>query len=512
MCTHNPPTRPVAPHLAYWGAEGAPLDDCHHTCPESRTFHPRRWPRQGHRQRALHRRPDAHRNARGEIQVRRNRPRSHHPPGHDRCESDPRRIRRAHAGRRAECAVRSVRAGPHVVRRRCGALRGRNRRRCRCSRRSHRPACRRRNRGGVRTAPRRQRSGDCTRRRCPPRAHRLGQLRSQRRTRPRTQRRVVLVDRQGRCRARHGRGCRCGAQSLRRRWLPRSPDRTPRDRRAVGRRQGHHLDQHPGAVRRPRRCVRNPRATGQPRTHHRPPPRRRLRRQVRVPLRGAHRRTRQSSAPAGASAVQPSRGVPCPRQASREHLLRLRDRGQQRWPNRRPTGDAGARQRRLHRRRRLLQPARCNARPRAVPHSQPARRSAPRVYQPPTLRFRAGTNSTADMLGARVAYRRSRSCDRHGSRGIPTAQCGRHRPRRAHRPDLRRDRRTGVHRAGSADGRLRTTTTRRRGHWRCHRLVAELRSAVGRLREDRRRRQRTDHHRRARVRHRLGDDLATAGR
>ena len=81
-----------------------------------------------------------------------------------------------------------------------------------------------------------------------------------------------------------------------------------------------------GAVRRPRRRVRDARVAGQPGAHHRAPPRRRLRRQVRLPLRGPRRRAGPSHEATGAPGLQPPRGVRRTRPPPRGHRLRPADR------------------------------------------------------------------------------------------------------------------------------------------------------------------------------------------
>ena len=65
------------------------------------------------------------------------------------------------------------------------------------------------------------------------------------------------------------------------------------------------------------------------RPHHRAAPRRRLRRQVRVPLRGACRGAGAGRPAAGAARVLPPRGVRRPRPSPRGHGDRARDRGAQ---------------------------------------------------------------------------------------------------------------------------------------------------------------------------------------
>ena len=256
--------------------------------------------------------------------------------------------------------------------------------------------------------------------------------------------------------------------------------------------------------------VRDPGAARQPRPHHRAPPRRRLRRQVRIPLRGAHRRAGQGSEAARAVGVLAARGVRRARPPTRGHGDRHHHRGPQRRHDHRPAGVARDRQRRVHGRQRVLPPAGGDARRRAVPDPQPAV-AAHLVYtnhQPsgsvraPTApqscwALESHTDEVAAALGMDpVDFRRLNAVDTgvEGPSGqtygeIGVQQC--------------------IEEATKLVG-YGARTARRRGHRRRHRLVAELRGAVRRVHQDRRRRLGPDHHRRAGVRHRRGDDAAPA--
>ncbi len=81
-------------------------------------------------------------------------------------------------------------------------------------------------------------------------------------------------------------------EPLRRRRLARHADRAARHRGAVVGRPRHDLDVDAGAVQRPQRRHGHARAARQQGAHHRADAGRRLRRQVRLPLRGARRRAR----------------------------------------------------------------------------------------------------------------------------------------------------------------------------------------------------------------------------
>ena len=102
--------------------------------------------------------------------------------------------------------------------------------------------------------------------------------------------------------------------------------------------------------------------------------------------------------------------------------------------------------------------------------------------------------------------------DRHGPGRVPPLQLHRHRRRGPDAADVPADRPPGVPRERRRDERLRAGAARGRGDRPRRRLVADVRGALGRLREAQRRRLGRDRHRRAGVRHRLGHGAADARR
>ena len=125
----------------------------------------------------------------------------------------------------------------------------------------------------------------------------------------------------------------------------------------------------------------------------------------------------------------PARGVPRPGPPPRGHDHRHHHRRAQRRHDHRPQGVDRHRQRRLHRRQRLLPATGGDARVGPVPHPQPARRSPPRLHQPAAVGLGARPNRAAGVLGARVAHRRGRRGDRHGPGRLPPQERRRHRRR-----------------------------------------------------------------------------------
>ncbi len=104
-------------------------------------------------------------------------------------------------------------------------------------------------------------------------------------------------------------------EPLRGRRLARGADRAARHRRAVVGRPRHDLDVDAGALRRSQRRHGHARAARQQGAHHRANPGRRVRRQVRLPLRGAHRHAGAQGRAAGQARVHAPRGVHRARQA-----------------------------------------------------------------------------------------------------------------------------------------------------------------------------------------------------
>ena len=437
----------------------------------------------------------------------------HHQARRLRGAGDPRRDGRGgpHRRRRARRASRPLRAGPHAVRPRRRALRRRGVAAVAAPRRRSpsRPSTRSSSstshcRSSPTSRPRSHR--------CSARARRLGVVRRRRRHGARSQRRLALVDHQGRRRRRAGRGRHRRHQPLRRRRQPRRADRAARRRRPVGGQQGHDLDVDAGAVRCSRRCVRNARAARQPCAHHRAAPRRRIRRQVRLPLRGAHRRP-------GAQAPS-DRCAWCSRAAKSS------------W---RPTGGARAWS--------STSPPACatTARsPRAghwiasttvptpptvgvLPAARGDARSGP--YRIPNLYVDAHlvytNHQPSGSVRAPTAPQACWAIESHTDESprrspwIRSTSAGSTPSTPASRaPAARRTCEIGVQQCIE-------DATKMVGYGRAlpddeaigvaDRLVAELRRAVGRVHQARRGRLGTDHHRRTGMRHRLGHDAADAG-
>ena len=149
---------------------------------------------------------------------------------------------------------------------------------------------------------------------------------------------------------------------------------------------------------------------------------------------------------------------------------------------------------------------------RPVQDAERLHRRALRVHEPPALRLGARAHGAAGLLGARAAHRRDRERDRHGSRRVPPPALHRHRRRGPDAAGLPADRPARVHRQRRRDEQLRPGAARGRGDRPRRRLVADVRGAVGRVREAQLGRLGRDHHGRAGVRHRLGHDAADAGR
>ena len=286
-------------------------------------------------------------------------------------------------------------------------------------------------------------------------------------------------------------------------------------RRAVAGRQRDGLDAR-------RRC-RSPRAAGVAahaaaargaRAHHRAAPRRRLRRQVRLPLRGATSpRSRARRAPREARLLAP-RGVHRPRPPPRGHGHRDRDRRE----------EATARSSRAAASLVLDNGAYCGeggffAADRG--HARAAARTgsqnvdvdvAPGLHEQPAVRLGARAHGAAGLLGARAAHGRAgraRSAWIRSSCGA--ASCIDEGDEGPTRPGLRAASACRRRSSGRRDDRLRAGPARRRGDRRRLRLVAVLRRPLRRLREAQRRRLGHDRHRRAGVRHRRRHGAADAG-
>ena len=140
------------------------------------------------------------------------------------------------------------------------------------------------------------------------------------------------------------------------------------------------------------------------RPHHRPLPGRRFRRQVRVPLRGPHRRAGPRRPAAGAAGVQPPRGVPRARPPPRGPGDRAGDRRHEGRHAGRPPRPADPRQRRLQRRRPLLPPARRDDRRRPVQGAERVRRCQPGLHQHHAVGLGARPHGAAGLLGGRAAH------------------------------------------------------------------------------------------------------------
>ena len=151
----------------------------------------------------------------------------------------------------------------------------------------------------------------------------------------------------------------------------------------------------------------------------------------------------------------------------------------------------------------LLPAARGDARRRAVPDPQPARRSPPRLHQPPAVGLGARADRTAGVLGARVAHRRGRRSARAWTRSTSAASTPSTPASRG-----RAARRTARSVCSSASRRQRELV----GYGRPLPDDEAIGVAIGwwpsfsvpsrRVHQDRRRRLGPDHHRRAGVRHR----------
>ena len=138
------------------------------------------------------------------------------------------------------------------------------------------------------------------------------------------------------------------------------------------------------------------------------PPRRRVRRQVRLPLRGPRRRARAGRRPAGPPRPRPARGVRRPGQGAPRDGRRRRDRAPARtarsWPARRGSCSTAAPTRRHARPR----PDRHDDGRRAVPDPGPRHRGAHRLHEPDAVRLGPGADRAAGLLGGRAAPRRAR--------------------------------------------------------------------------------------------------------
>ena len=144
--------------------------------------------------------------------------------------------------------------------------------------------------------------------------------------------------------------------------------------------------------------------------------RRRLRREVRLPLRGPRRRARPGCATAGQARLLAPRGVLRRRPPPRGHGDRARDRRARGRHARRPQGAPGARQGRLLRRRRLLRPDGRDARARAVRARERPRRVVPRLLEQPAVVLDPRPDGAPGVLGARAAHGRARRGARDRSR------------------------------------------------------------------------------------------------
>ena len=143
--------------------------------------------------------------------------------------------------------------------------------------------------------------------------------------------------------------------------------------------------------------------------------RRRLRRQVRLPLRGPRRRARAGRAAARQARLLAARGVLRRRPPPRGHGDRARDRRAQRRHARRPQGAARARQGRLLRRGRLLRADGGDARARPVRARERPRRVVARLLEQPAVLVDPRPDGAAGVLGARAAHGRAR----RGARARP---------------------------------------------------------------------------------------------
>ena len=256
---------------------------------------PPRRAREGDRDRSLHRRPHADGPAPRRVPLRRP-PARPHPPHRRRARTGAARCaRRRHPRGRPRRPLRRLGAGPSSLRAGHRPLRGRHRRRDRCAdtRARTRGGGARRGRPRAATGADRLRVGP--RRRRPARASGLGVLRGRRGTRPARQPARLLDGREGRRRRGPRRIRRRRQGAVRDRSHPGRPDRAPRDRRGVARGPRDDLVVDTGSLCRAGRRRPHPRHAGVERPRRRAPPRRGLRRQVRLPLRGAT--SRRSRAP-----------------------------------------------------------------------------------------------------------------------------------------------------------------------------------------------------------------------
>ena len=193
------------------------------------------------------------------------------------------------------------------------------------------------------------------------------------------------------------------------------------DRRPVAGRPGHDLVVDAGAVHRPKRRRDHARAARGERPHHRAAPRRRLRRQVRVPLRGAGGGAGARRPAAGAAGVLAPRGVPRPRSPPRGTGARARDRRAQGRQHRRPPRPPDPGQRRLQRRRAVLPAARRDDGGRPLQDRERVRRRQPGLHEHAALRLGARAHGAAGLLGARAAHGLGGRADGHGSRSSSAA-------------------------------------------------------------------------------------------
>ena len=260
-------------------------------------------------------------------------------------------------------------------------------------------------RGRARGAPGGPRPGGRPAARFAPRPRRLGGLRRERRGRPGRQRLRLRTDGPGRPRGRVRRGRRHRRGPLRRRHDPPGPDRATCRHRPVGGRQGDRLEHDPDAVPRPDRGDRDARAAREPGPDRRAPPRRRVRRQVRVPLRGAHRRPGPRRPPPGPARLRPAPGVRGHRHGPPRGRRQVPDGRQAGRHDHRPRGPSRPRHRRLRDARSGHHRDRDDDGGGSVPPPQPARRRADRVHQPDAGGLDPGAVRTAGLLGARAAHR-----------------------------------------------------------------------------------------------------------
>ena len=191
--------------------------------------------------------------------------------------------------------------------------------------------------------------------------------------------------------------------------------------------------------------------------------RRRLRRQVRLPLRGACGGARPRSATAGQARLLPARGVRRRRPPPRRHGDRARDRRPRRRHARRPQGATRARQGRVLRRGRLLRADGGDARARAVRARERPRRVVARLLEQPAVVLDPRADGAAGVLGARAAHGRARRGARHGSGRPPSPHADRDGLRDRDGPGARADCDEGDAREGGRADRLRAGAARRRG-------------------------------------------------